>query len=162
MKKKKASILSIVFCIIWIGVIITIFIFSNQTVEKSYKVSSSVVNEFNQEVNHYIEWDSWREIRAFIFVHARKFAHIFLYSMLAVTCAGFFIAKKKIKRKYAYIITLIINGLYAALDEVHQIFVPGRGASILDVGRDCIGVLIGICFCEIILRIVRRTRRKEP
>lgn len=32
---------------------------------------------------------------------------------------------------------------YAALDELHQAFVPGRGASLMDVGYDALGAAIG-------------------
>jgi VanZ family protein len=34
--------------------------------------------------------------------------------------------------------------VYAATDEFHQSFVPGRNASILDVGIDALGALVGI------------------
>ncbi len=34
--------------------------------------------------------------------------------------------------------------IYAASDEYHQSFVPGRGARITDVGIDSIGALIGL------------------
>ena len=34
--------------------------------------------------------------------------------------------------------------LYAAIDEFHQLFVPGRGASVKDVGIDAAGATLGI------------------
>ena len=44
------------------------------------------------------------------------------------------------KRSYA-ILTLCIGALYAASDEVHQLFVPGRTASVYDWIADVAGIL---------------------
>lgn len=39
-----------------------------------------------------------------------------------------------------FIPSFIISALYAASDEFHQHFVPGRDASIFDVGTDVLGI----------------------
>lgn len=41
-------------------------------------------------------------------------------------------------------ITLIISLIYAASDEIHQIFVPFRGPGIDDFLTDCIGIFFSI------------------
>ena len=46
--------------------------------------------------------------------------------------------------KYALVITLILVLTYGAVDEIHQIFVPGRDADIFDWLADALGGLIGI------------------
>jgi VanZ family protein len=38
----------------------------------------------------------------------------------------------------------IFSGLYAVSDEVHQVFVPGRTARLLDVGFDLLGALVAL------------------
>jgi VanZ family protein len=44
---------------------------------------------------------------------------------------------------------------YAASDEFHQAFVPGRGPSVVDVGIDAIGAIAG----HLLLQRVRRPTR---
>ncbi len=39
-------------------------------------------------------------------------------------------------------VSAILSMLYAASDEWHQTFVPGRGGTAVDVGIDCIGIFI--------------------
>ena len=51
--------------------------------------------------------------------------------------------------------------LYAATDELHQLFVPGRSASFQDVCIDSAGVLSGILLCVLIRAAVRAIRRKR-
>lgn len=50
---------------------------------------------------------------------------------------------------------MLVGVLYAASDEFHQSFVPGRGPSIVDVGIDSLGVLTGILAVLIIISIYR-------
>ena len=51
-------------------------------------------------------------------------------------------------------LALAIGILYAASDEVHQLFVPGRHGSPIDVAIDAVGVAIGIVLWQTV-----RTRR---
>jgi VanZ family protein len=37
-----------------------------------------------------------------------------------------------------------LGAVYAISDEVHQVFVPGRAGSVLDVGIDAVGVALGV------------------
>ena len=39
--------------------------------------------------------------------------------------------------------------VYAATDEFHQLFVPGRGAWIVDVGIDGVGALLGLLIARL-------------
>ena len=48
---------------------------------------------------------------------------------------------------------MLVGALYAASDEFHQSFVPGRGPSIIDVGIDSLGVFTGILGVLIIISI---------
>ena len=49
----------------------------------------------------------------------------------------------------------IIGVLYAASDEIHQLFVPGRAGQLRDVLIDSAGILIGMCLYRVLSR--RRT-----
>lgn len=40
--------------------------------------------------------------------------------------------------------SIVVAGLYALTDEFHQLFVPGRTASLLDSGIDTVGAALGM------------------
>lgn len=45
----------------------------------------------------------------------------------------------------------VLATVYAASDELHQVFVPQRGASIIDVGIDSAGAALGLLGCYLVL-----------
>jgi VanZ family protein len=57
-------------------------------------------------------------------------------------------AVKSTGRGRYFILAFIALALYAASDEVHQFFVPGRVMSLLDWLSDCVGGLFGLFLCE--------------
>lgn len=65
----------------------------------------------------------------------RKFLHIFEYFILTILSYNTFKSHKS-----AYFFALV----YAISDEVHQMFVPGRGPSLKDVLVDSIGIIMGL------------------
>lgn len=50
------------------------------------------------------------------------------------------------------LITLIIASFYGLLDELHQLFIPGRSAEVLDWIADSIGAFAGTFSAEFIFR----------
>ena len=66
----------------------------------------------------------------------------------------------KIKKNFA-LFTGIIIGLYAALDEIHQLFVPGRNCDILDWTADMIGASIGILLVIFLIKIYQYNRKSQ-
>ena len=59
--------------------------------------------------------------------------------------------KYKISNKYSASFTFLIISIYGLLDEIHQIFVPGRYFEWLDFLSDLIGGLIGIFISQWII-----------
>lgn len=57
--------------------------------------------------------------------------------------------------------SFLIGVEYAALDEIHQLFVEGRSGQVTDVLIDSIGIFLGICFVLIIYKIVQKFLIKE-
>ena len=56
-------------------------------------------------------------------------------------------SKRDFLRKNVLLISLLIGASFAILDELHQKFIPGRQADVLDFTADFVGVaLIQICF----------------
>jgi len=76
---------------------------------------------------------------------AKKGGHIFGYALLAV---GYLrgLANGKAITKRHWILAVLFSGLYAASDEFHQYFVPGRSSSPYDVMIDTVGATFGAGF----------------
>jgi len=75
----------------------------------------------------------------------RKAAHVFEYLVLGgLFLSGFFTASRPLRSGF---LALVAGFLYAASDEIHQIFIPGRTASPFDVALDTLAVLAGIVLC---------------
>lgn len=55
-------------------------------------------------------------------------------------------------KKNILLITIIIASGYGLLDELHQLFVPGRSAELLDWVADFIGAISGSLLAEVIYR----------
>jgi VanZ family protein len=73
----------------------------------------------------------------------RKCAHFIEYFILGILL---FMGFKDINRlKQTFSISLLLGVIYAATDEIHQYFIPGRAMSIKDVFIDSLGVLTGLC-----------------
>ncbi len=76
------------------------------------------------------------------------FWHVIEYFVLSLlVCRAF--NKPKFKRNL-WIFTLLIGGLYAISDEIHQYFVPGRIFSYGDIFADLIGITLGIIIYKIV------------
>nr|MBF0221016.1 VanZ family protein [Desulfobulbaceae bacterium] len=71
-----------------------------------------------------------------------KFWHALEYAVLALTLlyAG---KKKPSSRQNIFILFFCVA--YGISDEIHQLFIPLRDASILDVWADSVGALLAIC-----------------
>lgn len=54
----------------------------------------------------------------------------------------------------------IIGAVYAASDEFHQLFVPGRACRVTDVMIDCLGLMAGIFLVYIIRKLYVKTCKK--
>lgn len=69
--------------------------------------------------------------------HMTEYAILFLLSYLAMVKISM-----SQSRFYNRSIAVLISLLYACLDEMHQLLVPGRSGRMIDVGIDMAGVLI--------------------
>lgn len=82
-----------------------------------------------------------------------KIEHFLAYLILAVllNLTLMFQNKYSTLKKRAWLYTLIFSISYAVLDEVHQLFIPGRDCDILDWISDSSGVLIGLGIVRIMI-----------
>ena len=71
----------------------------------------------------------------------KKGAHIFVYAVLYTLS---YRANAAHRKKKGWILPLLFTLAYAASDEFHQSFVPGRTPMIRDIGFDAIGAGIAV------------------
>ncbi len=72
----------------------------------------------------------------------KKAGHVLEYAILSVLwLRALGAGPRSSKRKW--VVALTVTGLYALTDEYHQSFVPGRTASLRDVGFDWLGAVLG-------------------
>lgn len=84
----------------------------------------------------------------------RKAAHMAEYAVLACL---YLYALRKNDVPCPCLLAIALCALYAASDELHQAFVPGRGSSPVDVMIDTAGACIGMAVACTLTRI--RTRK---
>ena len=83
----------------------------------------------------------------------RKSAHASEYALLGILWCGYFKYRLKKEKliKLRFIFPWLIATLYAATDEFHQLFVPGRSCQLRDVMIDSAGAAAGIFIVYVIL-----------
>lgn len=69
---------------------------------------------------------------------------------------------KNLNKRFSIWAPFVFGVLYAASDELHQYFVPGRAMRFYDVCIDASGVFCGICIVLLIYRITNRARKTKP
>jgi len=86
-------------------------------------------------------------------------AYFFLGLLLSLTLL---LQNKYYKmKKYFVVFSGLIIGLYAALDEIHQLFVPGRDCDILDWTADMIGASLGILLIIFLIKIFQYNHKSQ-
>jgi len=84
-----------------------------------------------------------------------KIEHTGAYFVLAVLVNLTYMFQKKIPELYKkpVLFTFFTIFFYGLLDEIHQIFIPGRKADLLDLTADVIGGIVGILLVQLIKKI---------
>lgn len=82
--------------------------------------------------------------------------HIIAYFFLTLFL-GFALIKGK--HKSLFIIVILFSIFYGITDEIHQYFVPGRSASISDVGLDTLGILFSSLFYLVSIEYRKKVSR---
>ncbi len=137
--KRRITIL-----ISWTAVLLwMLFIFnlSSQAADQSDKLSTGVTEILFETLEKVApEYDlNIREFNRLL----RKNAHFFAYLVLGVLVVNA-LRQAGVKGLKAFALAFCICILYAVSDEVHQLFVPGRGGQVVDVLIDSAGAIVGI------------------
>jgi len=97
-----------------------------------------------------------------LFNYQDKIEHFVAYGVLAflLTLALFFQKRSRLISSKAFLFTFIFIFAYGAIDEIHQLFVPGRFCDLYDWFADAIGGSLGVGLVYLFLKSHLRTRDK--
>lgn len=139
----------------WVALAVTlllmglIFYFSSQPGQTSYGLSSKVASTFQHHATTTMATPSL--FSSNFHANIRKWAHVYLYTALGISVsATVFLFLRARSSRVSHrpvkgaLFSAAICTLYAASDELHQFFVPGRAALVTDIGVDALGFLSGI------------------
>lgn len=154
MKTKK-----IIYLILIVLCMTSIYLFSNKNSTSSNNTSKKVVNSIvtiyenitNKKINK-------NQIINKLNYPIRKLAHYSVYFIL-----GIFIYKLILltKQKHKELITLSICLIYACLDEFHQLYISGRTGQLKDVLIDTLGSLTAITIIYLLDKIRKKNLIKK-
>ena len=158
MKDKTKQYLAWSVVAVWMAVI---FLLSAQTERQSGSLSGSIVRWFVALL--YRGFDTFsmerqNEILEVWHLLIRKGAHFTEYAILSMLIAN----ALRLRGNLRWYLPVMISGLYAVTDEIHQYFVPGRACRLLDMGIDTCGALFGVAMFLLITWLIKRIKNTAP
>jgi len=87
-----------------------------------------------------------------------KLAHLLAYGVLGLLLMRAYRSYEGLPCRRAAVMTVVVGGLYAALDELHQAPLPHRTASVSDFAADLAGLAIGAAALWLV--VVARSARE--
>lgn len=117
-----------------------IFYFSHQPGVDSGNLSGSIMEKVLAFIGNFTSREFDTNILEYLI---RKSAHFFVYFVLGILSINA-LRLSKVKGYKAFVIVFIICVLYAASDEFHQSFIPGRSGELKDVAIDSLGSSFGL------------------
>lgn len=155
---RKCKKIFTLLAILWMA---AIFFFSSRNADESTAQS----NRAGMLAGHLFvrDFDSWTEQEQLDFAKkidhpVRKTAHASEYALLGMLLFGAMTGTRKIRMGYAW----LAASCYAATDEFHQLFVPGRSCQFTDVCIDSGGAALGILVAAGVSLLVFRIREWRP
>ena len=142
----------VVYGICVIAVMTVTFLFSNQNYDETMQTSDLLVkpieNVIKNNTDKLFKTEKEKEryfkkIESKLDVAVRKSAHMTLFAILAIF-VFLWLKSLNIDDYDVIILTLIICGLYAGFDELHQHFVNKRDARATDICIDELGAVISM------------------
>lgn len=151
-KQQLQIILSWTAVLLWM---LLIFILSAQHAQESGRLSDRAAEIIIEKISMLVPLDIETStttdfVKSFRHI-VRKSAHVGEYFILGVLVMNAMKTSKVPKFK-AFIMSVLLCILYAVSDEIHQFFVPGRGAQLSDVLIDSVGAVAGIGLRTLIKR----------
>lgn len=133
-----------------------IFSFSAQDGEDSgklsYEISYKIIEVKNVVFHENKTVDEIAKGADDIHFYVRKAGHMTEYFLLCLTII-FPLYLYGVRGWKLYALAVILSACFAGTDEFHQSFVDGRGPSVVDVGIDTFGAIIGTVFATVVIKI---------
>lgn len=118
-----------------------IFNLSSQVAEQSNQLSTGIAEIIDNVVK---KVDSNLDINLESLNHlVRKNAHFIAYLILGMLVVNA-LRRSGTNRHISFLLAQLICIVYAASDEIHQMYVPGRSTQVTDVVIDSTGAFLGI------------------
>ena len=160
-KRKKTGIIWLIFTLVWM---VVIFSFSAREADESAAMSHSVGKMIGRLVIP--EYRSWSEDKQGQFAEkidfpVRKCAHASEYAVLGILILGTAYSFSEDRGKKNRLLCWCAGTAYAATDEFHQLFVPGRSCQFRDVCIDSAGVLTGLILFSLIKHQIAKHNEKK-
>ena len=147
---KKLAIKRIILIVLIILWAVLVFGFSSQTGDESSGLSRKVA-EFI--------FDSEEMINVAEPV-IRKLAHFSEYALGGILMY-LLVDTYEYSFKIKFLVALFLGIWYAAIDEIHQTFVPDRSGNIIDVCIDTSGFIVGILLTCLYLKLQKKIKLKK-
>jgi VanZ family protein len=134
-----------------------IFGFSARTSAESTKTSDAVLAK-PKEVYDAIHPETAGDYKVYWWFQfiVRKGAHVLEFASLSVWATGLLLAYAV---RFAYPLGGCFAAVYAASDELHQLFVPGRDGKVTDWLFDCLGAVLGVLAVALFMHILRKRKK---
>lgn len=162
-RRKKVKIILLrnlagVLAIMWMCII---FAFSAQTKEESGAVSNSFTYQLVSNTRTFFNLDlsdaRVKEIADAIEGFVRKAAHMTEFGILSVLLF-IWIGQWEMSLLRRGLTASGAAAVYAASDEIHQLFVPGRSGRFTDVCIDSAGAVLGVVVFVLIVKLITSVR----
>lgn len=148
----------ILFALVWM---IIVFRFSNEPADTSQNTSLNTTEILVETIaGNSINIEQKEQFTQELDPIVRKLAHFALYTLGGVLILNF-INTYNIYLKKKIIYSIAVGAIYASTDEIHQLFVEGRGGLVTDVLLDSFGVATGVCIFLCIMKIIQMIRKSS-
>lgn len=137
------------------AITVVTFCFSSQNAEQSSALSGGIARSLLDAFSFPYSLEMLHLLNHIL----RKTAHFTLYFILGCSLTGITIRQKRCP---ALLLTVLLGAVFAALDEFHQSFVPGRGPGARDVLLDTAGVTAGSAVTLLLIFLYHRRWKKRP
>lgn len=144
-----------------LGIMALIFLLSAQPGERSGALSEQVLDQMQQSGTADVFIPEW--FSANVQANVRKWAHVYIYAVLGASTMVTALCwrwGKNVPRCGAW--AALVCVVFAASDELHQYFVPGRAMLATDVVVDALGFLPGILLAGLVVWLLRRRKNQPP
>lgn len=158
MNERVKTIVSLLAVVVWCGFIFYMSAFpADESTDMSMGIVYQVVQLLIPGFEHMPPIDQAAVLDQFDHI-VRKLAHFSEYAVLGALALNFARRIGATRNKLQYVVIWAFCTLYAAGDEFHQMFVPGRSCQFTDVCIDSAGIVAGMLLFAAFHHLATRKR----